>query len=72
MAELLELTRDGRPLTLREIKLAAVRAALRRNDDNVIRAAGELGISFKTVYNLLNREAKNQVLPVGPGLPDAS
>jgi two-component system NtrC family response regulator len=42
------------PISLREIELQAINAAIERNDGNKPRAAEELGISLKTLYNKLN------------------
>jgi DNA-binding NtrC family response regulator len=47
------------PQTLREIELQAIYSALERLDGNKPRAAEELGISLKTLYNKLNQ---NQTL----------
>jgi two-component system NtrC family response regulator len=43
------------PLTLREIELQAITSAVERNEGNKPRAAEELGISLKTLYNKLNQ-----------------
>jgi two-component system NtrC family response regulator len=41
-------------LTLREVEMQAIMAALERNDGNKPKTAEELGISLKTLYNKLN------------------
>ncbi|MEZ6102006.1 MAG: sigma-54 dependent transcriptional regulator [Pirellulaceae bacterium] len=41
--------------TLRELELDAIHEALERNDGNKQRAADELGVSVKTLYNKLNQ-----------------
>ncbi len=43
------------PLTLREIELQAIHQTLERLDGNKPKAAEELGISLKTLYNKLNQ-----------------
>ena len=48
-------TRLG-PLTLRELELQAIHEALERSGGNKPKAADELGISLKTLYNKLNQE----------------
>jgi two-component system NtrC family response regulator len=45
------------PITLRELELLAIDVALERNAGNKSSAAGELGISIKTLYNKLNSVA---------------
>jgi transcriptional regulator with PAS, ATPase and Fis domain len=42
-----------KPLTMREIKLQAVRDAIDRHDGDKPAAAAELGIALKSVYNIL-------------------
>jgi DNA-binding NtrC family response regulator len=42
------------PITLRELEMQAIYQALDRHDGNKPRAADELGISLKTLYNKLN------------------
>ncbi|MDR0391198.1 MAG: sigma-54 dependent transcriptional regulator [Planctomycetaceae bacterium] len=42
------------PPSLRELETQAISAALQRNDGNKVKAAEELGISLKTLYNKLN------------------
>ncbi|MDX1962651.1 MAG: sigma-54 dependent transcriptional regulator [Pirellulales bacterium] len=44
------------PLSLREIELQAIHHSLERNDGNKPKAAEELGISLKTLYNKLNSD----------------
>ena len=41
-------------MSLRDIEMQAIYAAIERNDGNKGRAADELGISLKTLYNKLN------------------
>ncbi len=43
------------PLTLREIELQAIQQSLDRHSGNKPKAADELGISLKTLYNKLNQ-----------------
>jgi two-component system NtrC family response regulator len=43
------------PLTLREIEMQAICESLERNDGNKPKAAEELGVSLKTLYNKLNQ-----------------
>jgi two-component system NtrC family response regulator len=43
------------PLTLREIEMQAITSAVERHEGNKPRAAEELGISLKTLYNKLNQ-----------------
>jgi two-component system NtrC family response regulator len=42
------------PMTLDELELHAIHAALARHDGNKPKAAEELGVSLKTLYNKLN------------------
>lgn len=42
-------------MTLDEVRRKAVLEALARHRGNKRRTAGELGVSLKTLYNLLNR-----------------
>jgi two-component system NtrC family response regulator len=44
------------PQTLREIEMQVIHQALQRHDGNKPKAAEELGISLKTLYNKLNQE----------------
>jgi two-component system NtrC family response regulator len=48
---------DSGPRSLRELELRAIRDALARHNGNKPKAAEELGISIKTLYNKLNQEA---------------
>src|SRR5690606_9577838 len=43
------------PATLREIEMEAIHEALERNDGNKPKAAEELGVALKTLYNKLNQ-----------------
>jgi two-component system NtrC family response regulator len=43
------------PKTLAELEMQAINQALLRNDNNKTKAAEELGISLKTLYNRLNQ-----------------
>lgn len=43
--------------TLAELEVQAIHEALERNDNNKTRAAEDLGISLKTLYNRLNTES---------------
>lgn len=45
------------PVTLRELEMDAIHEALERNQGNKPRAAEELGVSLKTLYNKLNQSA---------------
>lgn len=47
-------------LSLQEIEMQAIHAALARHENNKRKAAEELGISAKTLYNKLNSEAARQ------------
>ena len=48
-------TATSGPQTLRELEMQAIYAALERHDGNKPKAAEELGISLKTMYNKLNQ-----------------
>jgi DNA-binding NtrC family response regulator len=45
------------PLTLRDLELQAIQESLTRNEGNKPKAAEELGISLKTLYNRINNPA---------------
>lgn len=45
------------PITLRDLEMEAIHQALERNGGNKPRAAEELGVSLKTLYNKLNQES---------------
>jgi two-component system NtrC family response regulator len=45
------------PLTLRELEMQVIHQALERNKGNKPKAAEELGISLKTLYNKLHSES---------------
>ena len=44
------------PMTLRELEMEAIHDALERSEGSKPKAAAELGISLKTLYNKLNQE----------------
>ncbi|MCA9216481.1 MAG: sigma-54-dependent Fis family transcriptional regulator [Planctomycetales bacterium] len=46
-----------RPMTIREIEMQAIYAAIDRNSGNKTKAADELGMSNKTLYNKLNQDS---------------
>ena len=46
------------PMTLREMEMEAIHEALERHDGAKPKAAAELGISLKTLYNKLNQETQ--------------
>jgi two-component system NtrC family response regulator len=46
---------DVGPISLRDMEMQAIEQALERNDGNKPKAAEELGISLKTLYNKLNQ-----------------
>ncbi len=49
------------PMTLREMELQAIYAAVERNEGSKPKAAEELGVSLKTLYNKLNQaESSNR------------
>jgi two-component system NtrC family response regulator len=43
------------PISLREIEMQAIHEALERHDGNKPKAAEQLGVSLKTLYNKLNQ-----------------
>ena len=45
------------PLSLKDLEMQAIHESLARHDGNKPRAAEELGISLKTLYNKLNQTA---------------
>ena len=47
--------RSPEPLTLREIETRAIQNALERHDGSKPKAAAELGVSLKTLYNKVNQ-----------------
>jgi two-component system NtrC family response regulator len=51
------LFRAAGPLTLRELEMQTIHQALERNKGNKPKAAEELGISLKTLYNKLHNES---------------
>jgi DNA-binding NtrC family response regulator len=46
---------DRRPMTLDEVELDAIRAALARHDGNVVAAAEELGMSRSALYRRMEK-----------------
>jgi transcriptional regulator of acetoin/glycerol metabolism len=46
---------DRRPMTLDEVELDAIRAALGRHDGNVVAAAEELGMSRSALYRRMEK-----------------
>ena len=48
-------TADRRPMTLDEVELDAIRAALARHDGNVVAAADELGMSRSALYRRMEK-----------------
>src|SRR5262249_29463000 len=46
------------PLSLRDLEMQAIHQALARHGGNKPKAADELGISLKTLYNKLNQESE--------------
>lgn len=50
----------GAPATLRDMEMQAIYDALERHDGNKMKAAEELGVSLKTLYNKLNAQAQQQ------------
>ena len=44
-----------KPISLKELEMQAIYAAIERHDGNKSRAAEELGVSIKTLYNKLNQ-----------------
>ena len=55
--QLSHAARGRGPITLRELELEAIHEALDRNAGAKPKAAAELGISLKTLYNKLNQES---------------
>jgi two-component system NtrC family response regulator len=53
--------RNTAPTSLRDLEMAAIEDALVRHDGNKPAAAGELGISLKTLYNKLNAAAEKRI-----------
>ncbi|MCA9203675.1 MAG: hypothetical protein KDA59_11545, partial [Planctomycetales bacterium] len=43
------------PMSLRELELKAIHESLERHHGNKAKAADELGVSLKTLYNKLNQ-----------------
>ena len=43
------------PMTLREMEMQAIYAAIERHDGSKPKAAEELGVSLKTLYNKINQ-----------------
>ena len=55
IAELLSFDPSIQGKTLRDMEMDAIQSSLQRNDGNKAKAADELGISLKTLYNKLNQ-----------------
>ena len=56
IAELLSFNPDiAQGKTLRDMEMDAIQSSLQRNEGNKAKAADELGISLKTLYNKLNQ-----------------
>ena len=51
---------DTQNKTLRDMELDAILSAIERNDGNKAKAADELGISLKTLYNKINQATENR------------
>jgi two-component system NtrC family response regulator len=58
MQELMSFSPDAESQTLRDLEMKAIESALVRNGGNKSKAAEELGISLKTLYNKLNQSEK--------------
>ena len=43
------------PMTLREMEMQAIYTAIERHDGSKPKAAEELGVSLKTLYNKINQ-----------------
>ena len=54
------MARDSKPVSLRELEMAAIVESLERNQGNKPRTAEELGISLKTLYTKLHQRADAQ------------
>ncbi|MGC4007196.1 MAG: sigma-54 dependent transcriptional regulator [Pirellulales bacterium] len=57
--------KPGSPLALRDIELQAIHYAVERNGGSKPKAAEELGISLKTLYNKLNADQAGQLEKAG-------
>ena len=58
MRELMSFDPSGETGTLRDMEMKAIESAMQRHDGNKSKAAEELGISLKTLYNKLNLSEK--------------
>ena len=56
--ELMSFDPSPEAATLRDMEMRAIESALHRHDGNKAKAAEELGISLKTLYNKLNHSDK--------------
>ena len=56
--ELMSFDPSPEAATLRDMEMRAIESALQRHDGNKAKAAEELGISLKTLYNKLNQSDK--------------
>ncbi|MDR0520838.1 MAG: sigma-54 dependent transcriptional regulator [Planctomycetaceae bacterium] len=56
--ELMAFSPEGEAATLRDLEMRAIGSALSRNGGNKAKAAEELGISLKTLYNKINQSDK--------------
>jgi two-component system NtrC family response regulator len=50
----------GVPMTLRDLEVQAIHDAMDRHGGNKVKAAEDLGVSLKTLYNKLNQAAAQE------------